>query len=68
MKNASGINEAYFIKVPTVTLNKKEDPLLSPAVDSESRTLFVYGQTAKELMEYLIEHEIKHKDLYFSEI
>ena len=68
LKNASGINEAYFIKVPTVTLNKKEDPLLSPSVDSETRTLFVYGETAKRLMEYLIEHEIKHRDLYFSEI
>ena len=68
LKNASGTNEAYFIKVPTVTLNKKEDPLLPPTVDSESRTLFVYGETAKRLMEYLIEHEIKHRDLYFSEI
>lgn len=68
LKNASGLNEAYFIKVPTVSLNKKEDPLLPPTVDSESRTLFVYGQTAKQLMEYLIEHEIKHRDLYFSEI
>lgn len=68
LKNASGINEAYFIKVPTITLNKKEDPLLPPTVDSESRTLFVYGETAKRLMEYLIEHEIKHRNLYFSEI
>ena len=68
LKNASGLNEAYFIKVPTISLNKKEDPLLPSTVDSESRTLFVYGQTAKQLMEYLIEHEIKHRDLYFSEI
>jgi len=68
LKNASGTNEAYFIKVPSVTLNKKQDPLLPTSVDSESRTLFVYGETAKRLMEYLIEHEVKHRELYFSEI
>lgn len=67
-KNASGLNEAYFIKVPKAELIKSDTNDDMYITSSESRTLFVYGQTAKQLMEYLIEHEIKHRDLYFSEI
>lgn len=67
-KNASGLNEAYFIKVPKAELIKSDTNDDIYITSSESRTLFVYGQTAKQLMEYLIEHEIKHRDLYFSEI
>lgn len=67
-KNASGLNEAYFIKVPKAEIIKSDTNDDIYITSSESRTLFVYGQTAKQLMEYLIEHEIKHRDLYFSEI
>lgn len=67
-KNASGLNEAYFIKVPKAELVKSDTNDDIYITSSESRTLFVYGQTAKKLMEYLIEHEVKHRDLYFSEI
>ncbi len=67
-KNASGLNEAYFIKVPKAELVKSDNNDDIYITSSESRTLFVYGQTAKKLMEYLIEHEVKHRELYFSEI
>lgn len=67
-KNASGVNEAYFIKVPKAELIKSDTNDDIYITSSESRTLFVYGETAKRLMEYLIEHEIKHRELYFSEI
>lgn len=67
-KNASGVNEAYFIKVPKAELIKSDANDDIYITSSESRTLFVYGQTAKKLMEYLIEHEVKHRELYFSEI
>lgn len=67
-KNASGLNEAYFIKIPKAEIIKSETNDDTYITSSETRTLFVYGETAKRLMEYLIEHEIKHRDLYFSEI
>ena len=67
-KNASGLNEAYFIKIPKAEIIKSETNEDMYITSSETRTLFVYGETAKRLMEYLIEHEIKHRDLYFSEI
>ena len=67
-KNASGLNEAYFIKIPKAEIIKSETNDDMYITSSETRTLFVYGETAKRLMEYLIEHEIKHRDLYFSEI
>lgn len=60
--------EAFLIRVAEIELvdsGNKDDHYL---ITGDRKTLFIYGETAKRLLDYLIEHELEYKDLYFSEV
>ena len=60
--------EAFLIRVAEIELvdsGNKDDQYL---ITGDRKTLFIYGETSKRLLDYLIEHELEYKDLYFSEV
>lgn len=60
--------EAFLIRVAEIELVESEIQDGRYLVTGDRKTLFVYGETAKRLLDYLIEHELEYKDLYFSEV
>ena len=60
--------EAFLIRVAEIELIESENQDGQYLVTGDRKTLFVYGETAKHLLDYLIEHELEYKDLYFSEV
>ena len=60
--------EAFLIRVAEIELIESENQDGQYLVTGDRKTLFIYGETAKRLLDYLIEHELEYKDLYFSEV
>ena len=68
LANTSGNMEAFLIRVADIELVDSENQKGQYLVTGDRKTLFIYGETAKRLLDYLIEHELEYKDLYFSEV